>query len=64
RGRVKTAANPMITEERVTVVAKGSNATGYAISVGRGVICLMTARTRMISVSAVESLGTRPMLVV
>ncbi|MCI88575.1 hypothetical protein A2U01_0109862, partial [Trifolium medium] len=64
RGRVKTAANHMITEERVTVVVKGSSVMDCAISVGRGVICLMTAQGKVISASVADNLGTRPMLVV
>ncbi|MCI76123.1 hypothetical protein A2U01_0097392, partial [Trifolium medium] len=63
RGRVKTASNPMITDERVTVVVKGSRAMDCAISVELGIICRMIARGKVISALVANSLGTRPMLV-
>ncbi|MCI83101.1 hypothetical protein A2U01_0104376 [Trifolium medium] len=64
KGRVKTAANPMITEEKVMVVVKGSRVLEIVTNVENGVICHMIARRKVTSVLVVVSLGIRPMLVV
>ncbi|MCI59806.1 hypothetical protein A2U01_0081061, partial [Trifolium medium] len=53
--RVRTVVNPMTTEEGVILAVEGSQVTGIAIGVVKGVICLMIARGMWTSVSSVES---------